>query len=171
MLRLKYQILQISYHKTISNAYQNVQIKSALFNIYIFFQNLTSENLWNISFVFNEICREKGINWHTFSMCVYIKNFRFVIKSHQYSAGPVSLCGPVGKLILCQCSAEGCEEGQLPIGLCPSLPMMPLPPRMQCCPPMYVMYCSQQKRSMANRRVGGLNNSLLSQSSKMSPGL
>uniref|UniRef100_A0A8W8KBT4 Uncharacterized protein n=1 Tax=Magallana gigas TaxID=29159 RepID=A0A8W8KBT4_MAGGI len=85
--------------------------------------------------------------------------------------GPVSLCGPVGKLILCQCSAEGCEEGQLPIGLCPSLPMMPLPPRMQCCPPMYVMYCSQQKRSMANRRAGGLNNSLVSQSSKMSPGL
>lgn len=77
MLRLKYQILQISYHKTISNAYQNVQIKSALFNIYIFFQNLTSENLWNISFVFNEICREKGINWHTFSMCVYIKKFPF----------------------------------------------------------------------------------------------
>uniref|UniRef100_K1PGH4 Uncharacterized protein n=1 Tax=Magallana gigas TaxID=29159 RepID=K1PGH4_MAGGI len=92
-------------------------------------------------------------------------------KNPETITGPVSLCGPVGKLILCQCSAEGCEEGQLPIGLCPSLPMMPLPPRMQCCPPMYVMYCSQQKRSMANRRAGGLNNSLLSQSSKMSPGL
>ncbi|XP_061162232.1 uncharacterized protein LOC133171488 [Saccostrea echinata] len=74
-----------------------------------------------------------------------------------------AICGKVGKLIMCQCTtiADGCEEGHIPMGICPMLPMIPMLPKIQCCPPMYAMICSKyQQRSNTNHTHAG--NSLSS---------
>ncbi|XP_062591759.1 uncharacterized protein LOC134253262 [Saccostrea cucullata] len=74
-----------------------------------------------------------------------------------------AICGKLGKLIMCQCTtiADGCEEGHIPMGICPMLPMLPMLPKIQCCPPMYAMICSKhQQRSSSNHTHAG--NSLSS---------
>lgn len=70
------------------------------------------------------------------------------------------MCGKIGKFIMCQCMADGCEEGLVPTGLCPMLPMMPMLPKMQCCPIQYLMFCLQIQNRKSYQARGG--NSLTS---------